>query len=107
MNMLQRVHRQRTPRNNDELLVALLDRLEPDNKAQRLALVITRDLPAAGSGYIDTYQHGSGRAWKRVRRRERQKGWSEPIEPSSCDFEFRWVLFSVIKILAHPKSLCG
>jgi hypothetical protein len=48
----------RAQTNIDELLVALLDRLylldrlNPDDKAQFLVLVLTRDLPTAGSRYI-------------------------------------------------------
>jgi hypothetical protein len=38
--------------NIDELLVALFDRLDPNDKAQLLAPILARDLPTAGSGYI-------------------------------------------------------
>ena len=36
-----------------DLLVALLGRLDPDDKAQLLAFVLACDLPAAGNGYIN------------------------------------------------------
>lgn len=42
----------------EKLLLVLLNRLDPNDKAQLLTFVTASDLPATGSGYIDTCQHG-------------------------------------------------
>jgi hypothetical protein len=69
--------------NIDESLFAVRDRIDPDDEAHLLTLVLSRDLPTAGSGYVDTYQHSGSWAWKRIRRNHRKQRWSGAVDSSS------------------------
>src|SRR6185369_3244302 len=69
------------------LLLHVLNRLHPDDKAQLVTFVIAGDLPTTRSRYVDTYQHGGRRAINhRIRRLHREQRWSTPVEPSASDF---------------------
>ena len=83
----------------EKLLLVLLNRLDPNDKAQLLTFVIASDFPATGSGYIDTCQQGGSRPWKRVRGPESHSGGADP--PSRLPVTFS----SGGHSLSHLKSL--
>ena len=68
-------------------MVALFDRLNPDDKTQLLAPILARDLPTAGSGYIYARQHEPRpriRSWPDyVCHRQQEKRWSRPVKAFS------------------------
>jgi hypothetical protein len=79
----------------------------PDDETQLLALILSGNLPAARSGYINTYHHGGPRFLKGILRRHHEKAWSGPVEPSSCDRQIRLRFCPQVVIYAHPKQLRG
>src|SRR5262245_28289209 len=101
------------------LLVARLDGLNPDHKAQLVAFIVSCDLPATGNGHIDACQHGSpprvvddgigglGRSAVAARRGHHHEGWSGTVEPSPHDRQFGLRLRT--PIIAHPvpKNFLG
>jgi hypothetical protein len=67
-------------------------------------MVVSCDLPASGSGYIHTCQHGRARSLKGVGRRQHQERRSGPVEPSPPDLYCRALLRTRIVAKTHPKD---
>jgi hypothetical protein len=87
------------------LLLHLLSRLDPDDKAQLVTFVITSDLPTTRSGYVNTYQHGgSGNIDHGIRR---PQGRSTSVESSPGECECHRPFCTPIKINTRPESLRG